>query len=62
MRSAIISVFLARFTLSETELAALTSREVPVGQPVFDALDKVERIRRDCESLLAGEEGKTQAG
>ncbi|EIW66514.1 hypothetical protein TREMEDRAFT_34802 [Tremella mesenterica DSM 1558] len=62
MRSTIISVFLSRFTLSEQELAALTSRDVPVGQSLFDALDRVERIRSDCQALLAGEEGKTQAG
>jgi len=62
MRATLIELFLARFTLSEAELAALTSRDIAVGQPVFDALDRVERIRHDCQALLGGEEGKMQAG
>jgi hypothetical protein len=62
LRSQLITLFLSRFTLSPAELAALTSREVPVGQDVFLALDKVERIRKDCHALLGGEEGTQQAG
>lgn len=62
LRSQIINLFLTRFTLSEVELSALTSRDIAVGQPVFDALDKVERIRKDCYTLLGGEEGTQQAG
>jgi hypothetical protein len=62
MRANLIDLFLARFTLSERELAALTSRDVPLGREVFDALDRVEAIRRDCQSLLGGEEGNMQAG
>ena len=58
----IIERFLGRFTLSEPELAALTSREIPVGNNLFEALDRVERIRFDCQALLAGEEGTVQAG
>lgn len=46
---------MTRFTLSEPELAALTSREVPVGKQLFNALDRVEGIRRDCQTLLGGE-------
>jgi hypothetical protein len=62
LRSSLITLFLARFTLSEAELAALTSREVEVGPAVFGALDRVERIRQDCRALLGGVEGKEQAG
>jgi hypothetical protein len=62
LRSSLITLFLARFTLSEAELAALTSREVEVGPAVFGALDRVERIRQDCRALLGGAEGKEQAG
>jgi len=62
LRSMIIERFLGRFTLSEPELAALTSREIPVGNNLFEALDRVERIRFDCQALLAGEEGTVQAG
>jgi hypothetical protein len=62
LRSLIIERFLGRFTLSDSELAALTSREIPVGTSLFEALDRVERIRFDCQALLAGEEGTVQAG
>jgi hypothetical protein len=62
LRSLIIERFLGRFTLSEAELAALTSREIPVGTSLFEALDRDERIRFDCQALLAGEEGTVQAG
>ncbi|WVF66103.1 hypothetical protein IAT40_000842 [Kwoniella sp. CBS 6097] len=62
LRSSLISLFLGKFTLSEAELGALGSREVAVGQSLFSALDRVERIRKDCEVLLSGEEGKMQAG
>lgn len=62
LRATLITLFLTRFTLSEPEKAALTSREVAVGQSVFDALDRVEQIRSDCRALLAGEEEKMQAG
>ncbi|WWD09169.1 hypothetical protein V865_007291 [Kwoniella europaea PYCC6329] len=62
LRSSLINLFLSKFTLSEAELAALGSREVAVGPSLFDALDRVEKIRKDCEVLLGGEEGKMQAG
>lgn len=62
MRSQIVDLFLKRFTLSDAESRALTSREVPVGPALFQSLDRVERIRFDCQALLAGEEGTIQAG
>ncbi|WVQ92239.1 hypothetical protein IAS59_006048 [Cryptococcus gattii] len=62
LRAHLITLFLSRFVLSNSELAALTSREVTIGQPLFDTLDHLEKIRTDCEVLLGGEEGKTQAG
>ncbi|WVQ78637.1 hypothetical protein IAT38_000724 [Cryptococcus sp. DSM 104549] len=62
LRASLIHLFLSRFTLSEQELAALTSRDIIVSQPLFDALDHVEKIRKDCQVLLGGEEGKMQAG
>lgn len=40
----------------------MVSRDVPIGQRFFDAMDKTERIRQDCQVLMAGEEGPTQAG
>ncbi|ORY21431.1 putative intra-golgi transport-related protein [Naematelia encephala] len=62
LRATIIGLFLSRFTLSESEHAALASREVAVGPELFRALDRVAVIRKDCRSLLGGEEGKMQAG
>jgi hypothetical protein len=62
LRATLITLFLTRFTLSEAERTALTSREVSVGPAVFEALDRVESIRQDCRALLAGEEEKMQAG
>ncbi|TFK31706.1 oligomeric complex COG6-domain-containing protein [Crucibulum laeve] len=61
-KKSIISLFLARFTLSEEEVEAMTSRDVPIGQRFFQAMDKTERIREDCRVLMAGEDGPSQAG
>jgi hypothetical protein len=57
-----VTLFLGRFTLSDEELEALTSRDVPVGPRFFEAMDKTERIRDDCRVLMAGEDGPTKAG
>lgn len=62
LRTSLVQLFLARFTLSPAEEAALSSREVEVGPEVFAALDHVEKIRNDCRALLGGDEGKMQAG
>ena len=63
VQQSLVHLFLSRFTLTDAELRALTSREVPVGQELFDAMDKTERIRADCRALLSGEAGEgTQAG
>lgn len=61
-KRSIVTAFLARFTLDEEETEALISRDVPIGQRFFDAMDKTERIRDDCRVLMAGEDGPTQAG
>ncbi|PPQ84070.1 hypothetical protein CVT26_013151, partial [Gymnopilus dilepis] len=61
-KKSIISLFLDRFTLNESEVEALTSREVPVGPRFFQAMDKTARIREDCRVLMAGEDGSTKAG
>jgi conserved oligomeric Golgi complex subunit 6 len=62
MRQSIISVFLARFTLTEAEVEAITSREVPVGRRLFEAMDRAEKIRDDCQILLGGEGEHTKSG
>ncbi|KAG8740192.1 Golgi transport complex subunit 6 [Ceratobasidium sp. 414] len=58
----IITLFLERFALSPAEVEAITSRDVPVGRRMFDAMDKLERIREDCRVLMNGEGGETKAG
>jgi hypothetical protein len=62
LRATLITLFLSRFTLSDEERNALTSREVIVGPAVFSALDRVEAIRQDSQALLSGDEERTQAG
>ncbi|GAA5834551.1 hypothetical protein JCM11251_007038 [Rhodosporidiobolus azoricus] len=63
VQQSLVHVFLARFTLTDAELRALSGREVPVGPELFAAMDKTERIRADCRALLSGEAGEgTQAG
>ncbi|KAJ7919033.1 oligomeric complex COG6-domain-containing protein [Mycena leptocephala] len=61
-KKSIVTLFLNRFTLNEEEVEAMTSRDIPVGQRFFQAMDKTERIRTDCRVLMAGEDGPTQAG
>jgi conserved oligomeric Golgi complex subunit 6 len=53
LRSSIADLFLSRFTLTPLEVAALTSREVPVGPDLFAAMSRVIDIRRDCQSVFA---------
>lgn len=54
-KQAIVTVFLRRFTLTESEVQALTSREVLVGKEVFDAIARTEEIREDCRVLMSGD-------
>lgn len=61
-KKSIINLFLARFTLTDSEVEAINSREVPIGRRFFDAMDKTERIREDCRVLMSGEDGSTKAG
>ncbi|KAL1761228.1 oligomeric Golgi complex subunit 6 [Schizophyllum commune] len=61
-KRSIVTLFLDRFTLSDEEAEALTSRDVSVGPRFFTAMDKTQRIRDDCRVLMAGEDGPTQAG
>ncbi|KAF9819733.1 hypothetical protein IEO21_01824 [Rhodonia placenta] len=61
-RQSIVSLFLGRFTLTDDEKDAITSRDVPVGKHFFAAMDKAENIRDDCRVLMSGEDGPTKAG
>ncbi|CAK9785326.1 uncharacterized protein COLE_06649 [Cutaneotrichosporon oleaginosum] len=62
LRLSLVKLFLARFTLTPAEEAALTARDHEVGPELFAALDRVETIRRDCQALLGGDESRMQAG
>ncbi|KAI6039416.1 oligomeric complex COG6-domain-containing protein, partial [Pisolithus marmoratus] len=61
-RKSIVTLFLDRFTLTDDEIEALTSQDVPVGARFFLAMDKTARIRVDCRVLMSGEDGPTKAG
>ncbi|GHJ85315.1 hypothetical protein NliqN6_1717 [Naganishia liquefaciens] len=56
MRQEISQLFLARFTLTPDEVALLRDPSSfshdSVGKPLFDVMDKVQRIRRDCRALF----------
>ncbi|KAA1107271.1 Golgi transport complex subunit 6 [Puccinia graminis f. sp. tritici] len=51
----IVKAFLEKFTLNESEIQALTSREVTVNWSVFEAMEHCEQIRSDCATLLTGD-------
>jgi Conserved oligomeric complex COG6 len=61
-RQSIVTLFLARFTLSPNEAEALSSPEIPVGPRFFAAMDRAQAIRDDCRVLMAGEDSPSKAG
>ncbi|KAF8486745.1 oligomeric complex COG6 [Russula emetica] len=61
-RQSIVTLFLARFTLSSNEAEALSSPEIPVGPKFFAAMDRAQAIRDDCRVLMAGEDSPSKAG
>ncbi|KNZ52550.1 uncharacterized protein VP01_3527g1 [Puccinia sorghi] len=60
-RQAMVEAFLEKFTLTESEIQALTSQEIQVNWSVFEAMDHCEHIRTDCTSLLTGDSQFLQA-
>ncbi|TKY87588.1 hypothetical protein EX895_003602 [Sporisorium graminicola] len=50
----VAKLFLSRFTLSDAERASIYSREVRAGDDLFQAMDKLQRIRSECQVLLQG--------
>ena len=62
VKQSIVTLFLSRFTLTDQETDILISRDVLVGRHFYDTMDKTERIRQDCQVLMAGEDGPTQVG
>ena len=61
-RKSIVLLFLDRFTLSDDEVEAITSREISLGPRFFSAMNNTERIRNDCRVLMSGEDGPTKSG
>lgn len=61
-RQSIVTLFLARFTLSPNESEALSSPEIPVGPKFFAAMDRAQSIRENCRVLMAGEDSPSKAG
>jgi hypothetical protein len=61
-RQSIVSLFLSQFNLTEAESEAIISRDIPVGKRMFDAMERTEKIRDNCQILLGGEGGSTNAG
>lgn len=57
-----MTAFLERFTLSPDDVDAIVLRDIPVNKRFFAAMDKAERIRDDCQVLMAAEDGPTKAG
>jgi len=61
-RQSIVTLFLARFTLSADEAEALSSPEILIGPKFFAAMDRAQAIRDDCRVLMAGEDSPSKAG
>jgi hypothetical protein len=58
----IVTLFLARFTLSPNEAKAHSSPEIPVGPKFFATVDRTQAIRDDCRVLMAGEDSLRKLG
>ncbi len=54
LEHALAVLFLERFSLTESEVATLASKELSVGAPLFAVLDRLETIRREAQALLEG--------
>lgn len=51
----LLDSFTRHFIISEEDLLALTSAEVPINEHFFDVLARVKRVHHNCEVLLGGE-------
>lgn len=51
----LLNAFMQHFIISDEDLLALTSAEVPIDDHFFDVLARVKQIHHDCEVLLGGE-------
>jgi hypothetical protein len=63
-RQTIANALLERFTLSQPEIDALTTRGAPLNTAFFSSMTNGERIYEDCRLLLATseEDAPAQAG
>lgn len=51
----LLNAFMQHFIISDEDLLALTSAEVPIDDHFFDVLARVKQVHHDCEVLLGGE-------
>jgi len=51
----LLNAFMQHFIVSDDDLLALTSAEVPIDDHFFDVLARVKQVHHDCEVLLGGE-------
>ncbi|KAG9307314.1 hypothetical protein G9A89_017142 [Geosiphon pyriformis] len=54
-RKILVDAFLKRFTLSEKEVALLSTTSGEIGPEFFDALKHLQQIHADCDALLITE-------
>ena len=52
MRSELSSLFLKHFTLTSEESEVLNSKDVTINERLFQAMDRVNKIREDCAGLF----------
>jgi conserved oligomeric Golgi complex subunit 6 len=62
MHQSIITLCLARFTLSADDVDALSSPEIPVGPTFFATMDRAQAIRDGYQVLMAGKDSPSRAG
>jgi hypothetical protein len=52
MRSELSNLFLKHFTLTPEETDVLNSKDVTINEKLFQAMDRVKKIREDCAGLF----------
>ncbi|RIB16037.1 component of oligomeric golgi complex 6 [Gigaspora rosea] len=55
IRKILIDAFLEKFTLSEKEVATLSSPDAEIGPEFFEVLKHLQQIHSDCDALLITE-------
>lgn len=62
VKQSIVSAFLERFTLTDLEKEALISRDSPISELFFSALDRSIKIKDECALLLGEGLEESRAG